>query len=475
MKIAVSDPEFCFAFFYVLSFVVTFLLFIIFSTRLKIPLRTVLLLLTTVSLCTILGSRLSTIPVSEWSNIILTGRFEGYKDRYAVGGLIFGLAGLILCKKTLVLNKAVINLYAWITPVGFGIQKIGCFLNGCCYGIQSDLPWSVQYPKYTNAHYHQWISGLIDENALFSLKVHPVQLYEVILLFIIAFIVWRSLKFWKKTWSALIFSLCLFFIFRFSIEFLRNQAASAHNVTTILGISLVQWFLLSMGIVCTIVLLLYEKCSGVVLQKLPEAEPSPGSMILHLIFVSALIYVFRGLFTYFELISVNIKFIPAVLLIAFYILRSPKTFSFRLTTTSFFVLPLFLVAQTVSPDSTKSLSVRDFYSDVKSYKRIDLNTSLGDYYNTVRYNPHEGRCGTQYTEEDYEYVYRIAGAGLSFVSNERKSITTNGINLYGGIIKENNLTSQWEKARLLIGVNPYFRYDLRWLGFGIGAQLGNIR
>jgi len=153
--------------------VVTFLLFIIFSARLKIPLRSVLLLLTTVSLFTIIGSRLSTIPVSDWYDIILTGSFERYKDRYAVGGLMFGLAGLVLCQKILVLNKAVINLYAWITPVGLGIQKIGCFLNGCCYGQQSDLPWSVLYPKYTNAHYHQWIRGLIDENALFSLKVHP--------------------------------------------------------------------------------------------------------------------------------------------------------------------------------------------------------------------------------------------------------------------------------------------------------------
>jgi len=84
-------------------------------------------------------------------------------------------------------------------------------------------------------------------------------------------------------------------------------------------------------------------------QRLPEAEQSPKSLILYITSVSALIYVFRGLFTDFELISVNIKFIPAVLLIAYYVFRSHKTLSFRLTTTSLFVLPLFLVAQTFSP------------------------------------------------------------------------------------------------------------------------------
>jgi prolipoprotein diacylglyceryltransferase len=134
MKIAVSNPELYFAFFYVLSFVVTFVLIIFFSHRIKIPLWSVLLMLTTVSLCTIVGSRLSTIPFSEWGQIITTGRFDGYQGRFAVGGLLLGLAGLVFSQKILGVGEPIFNLYAWIAPIGFGIQKIGCFLNGCCYG-----------------------------------------------------------------------------------------------------------------------------------------------------------------------------------------------------------------------------------------------------------------------------------------------------------------------------------------------------
>ena len=410
MKISVLNPEFWFAVFYILSFFIPFLLVVIFSSRLKIPLRSVLLMLTTVSLFTVVGSRLSTIPFSEWSNIIITGRFEGYRDRFAVGGLLFGLAGLILCQNTLFKNRSIVKLYAWITPIGFGIQKIGCFFNGCCYGKQTDLPWNIQYPIGTNAHYHQWINGLIEENAPFSLSVHPVQLYEVIFLFLIAFIVWRSLKFWKKTWSALIFSLSLFFLFRFFIEFLREPAPSAFNIPAIPGINFVQWFLIGMGVISFIVLLLYENRSGPVVQNLPEPETSLENSIFYIISLSVVIYVFRGLFTYFELLSLNIKFIPAVVLISFHFFGSIKTAKFRLTTTPLFVLPLFLVAQTLAPDSTKSKSAGGFYKVVKSYKRIDLNASLGDYYNTLRYNPHEGECGTAYSHEDYRHLYRIAGS-----------------------------------------------------------------
>jgi hypothetical protein len=96
MKIDVSNPDFYFAFFYVLSFAVTFVLFIFFGKRLKIPLR-YFFLLTTVSLCTIVGSRLATIPVTEWGQLIITGRFEGYQ----------WITGLNLCCLLMVRMNAV--------------------------------------------------------------------------------------------------------------------------------------------------------------------------------------------------------------------------------------------------------------------------------------------------------------------------------------------------------------------------------
>ena len=30
--------------------------------------------------------------------------------------------------------------------IGIAIGRIGCFLNGCCYGAVCELPWAVRFP-----------------------------------------------------------------------------------------------------------------------------------------------------------------------------------------------------------------------------------------------------------------------------------------------------------------------------------------
>jgi phosphatidylglycerol:prolipoprotein diacylglycerol transferase len=59
------------------------------------------------------------------------------------------------------------------------IIRIGCFLNGCCFGGRSSLPWAVSFPRGSWAYwYHEeqgWISPLVSQ----SQSVHPLQLYFV--------------------------------------------------------------------------------------------------------------------------------------------------------------------------------------------------------------------------------------------------------------------------------------------------------
>jgi len=79
----------------------------------------------------------------------------------------------------MMLASGAIMAYAWRTrlPIlalgdalapsvilGLGIGRIGCFVNGCCYGAPTDLPWGVAAP-YTLPH------GVV-------CHVHPTQLYE---------------------------------------------------------------------------------------------------------------------------------------------------------------------------------------------------------------------------------------------------------------------------------------------------------
>jgi phosphatidylglycerol:prolipoprotein diacylglycerol transferase len=55
--------------------------------------------------------------------------------------------------------------------LGLAIGRLGCFLNGCCYGGPCDLPWAVQFPAGSPpAEHHPDLLGG-------SLPIHPAQLY----------------------------------------------------------------------------------------------------------------------------------------------------------------------------------------------------------------------------------------------------------------------------------------------------------
>lgn len=66
--------------------------------------------------------------------------------------------------------------------VGIALMRIGCFLNGCCFGTTTSLPWGVTFPTGSPAWAQQILTG---ETGLLSLAaeprpVHPTQLYEII-------------------------------------------------------------------------------------------------------------------------------------------------------------------------------------------------------------------------------------------------------------------------------------------------------
>lgn len=45
--------------------------------------------------------------------------------------------------------------------IGLGFGRIGCFLNGCCYGAQCDLPWAVRFPYHSNAYVDEVQDGTL--------------------------------------------------------------------------------------------------------------------------------------------------------------------------------------------------------------------------------------------------------------------------------------------------------------------------
>lgn len=99
------------------------------------------------------------------------------------GGFIFVIPMIIWLAKRLKID--VWSLLDSISPgwaLGIMFNKIGCFLNGCCFGVLTSLPIGVVYPKDSVAYefYHPGnFYELANTVYLADLyKIHPVQLYE---------------------------------------------------------------------------------------------------------------------------------------------------------------------------------------------------------------------------------------------------------------------------------------------------------
>lgn len=99
------------------------------------------------------------------------------------GGLVVATAGAILLARSL--RLPVWRLADCAVPglvVGIVLMRTGCFLNGCCFGTITDVPWGVVFPSGSPAWAYQLSSGAggVLGTLLGHVKpVHPTQLYEM--------------------------------------------------------------------------------------------------------------------------------------------------------------------------------------------------------------------------------------------------------------------------------------------------------
>ncbi|MDZ7720471.1 MAG: prolipoprotein diacylglyceryl transferase family protein [Balneolaceae bacterium] len=106
--------------------------------------------------------------------------------------------------------------------------RTGCFLNGCCYGKETDMPWGVVFPRDSFVHRAQ-----ITENPLSYFAsvqaVHPTQIYEILVIILsitIAWIVFERIKLAGLKTSVFVIS---FTVGRFIIYYFRDFQSSAES------------------------------------------------------------------------------------------------------------------------------------------------------------------------------------------------------------------------------------------------------
>lgn len=112
--------------------------------------------------------------------------------------------------------------------------RTGCFLNGCCFGKTTNMPWGVIFPRDSLVHRAQ-----ITENPLSYFAsvqaVHPTQIYEIIVIIlsvIIAWIVFERIKIAGLKTSVFVISFTVgrFIIYNFRDFQSSTESSLAHNL-----------------------------------------------------------------------------------------------------------------------------------------------------------------------------------------------------------------------------------------------------
>jgi phosphatidylglycerol:prolipoprotein diacylglycerol transferase len=88
-----------------------------------------------------------------------------------LGGVIGGIAATIVYVRIKRLPLLlVLDVLSAPVVIGMAIGRIGCFLNGCCFGFPTDLPWGCVFPEGS-------LAGFIYPHT----PIHPTQLYDMML------------------------------------------------------------------------------------------------------------------------------------------------------------------------------------------------------------------------------------------------------------------------------------------------------
>lgn len=179
----------------------------------------------------LLGARIAYVLVYQWQEFLANPAMmfslsEGFSGLIWYGGFICGFgAFLIYIYKHKMSFWETVDMFAPYLALGYALVRIGCFLNGCCYGEMTDSSLGVVFP---------YVDGV---------PRHPTQLYSSVLNLLLFF--WLIWYYPRRKFSGQILILYLmgYSAYRFVVEFFRE--------------SLIMYGPLTIGQVYTLVLLLF--------------------------------------------------------------------------------------------------------------------------------------------------------------------------------------------------------------------------
>ncbi|HTE19064.1 MAG TPA: prolipoprotein diacylglyceryl transferase family protein [Armatimonadota bacterium] len=164
--------------------------------------------------------------------LLLDPRLGG---RTLIGGVLVGWVSVEIAKRRLGIRRSTGDLFALALPAGEAVGRVGCYFNGCCFGVSANVAWAVR-------QHGEWR--------------HPTQLYSALAAVVILGVLLSVRDRLPREGDLFRLYLVLFGLSRFGLEFLRERPVGLG------GLSLAQWVCLELAVVVGVMLLLSRRRAG---------------------------------------------------------------------------------------------------------------------------------------------------------------------------------------------------------------------
>jgi prolipoprotein diacylglyceryltransferase len=465
-----ANGDYYYDLFYLFAFLVGYLLLLWIGVKRKYNFACWMLVLASTRFFFIIGTKLFSYSADEWQVLLSAHYFPPSTGKTLLGGLLLVAIGYFLIKRLLHLKNETLDAFALVIPLSIALQRPGCLLAGCCYGNVTTLPWGVQYVPGTLPHYHQFAAGLIQAQELYSLPVHPSQVYEAMNGLLVVGLLLLVKRYIKAPGNTLTCSIILYCCFRFFTEFFRSPLAHASGGTTAGGLKIIQWGLLATICLLGILFVYREKY-----YKPATAKQEPPPVATMLFILLGLVFTTWGLrtwFTFTELLALNMVLFPAIVFLSIYFFQSFFVPQYRWLALAVLVLPVVLMSQTLPVGKSKDDTLK-----TKSFHSFKAGFGSGNYQNSHTIGQGSG-CDRVSNTAYYKQEYTLGGVGYAITRQREKEEVTYGLNAFSGKYQETDITTSVPVNTVkttLYGLNPYIRYDRKWFGLGGGLHMGNLR
>jgi prolipoprotein diacylglyceryltransferase len=461
MILRIDHPQYYYDLFYQLSSLIVILIFLLEGTRRKLPWISLLMVAVTTRFFVIAGSKLGGINAADLNFFFQNFNFPPEHTRNMAGALLFGLIGLGISKLILRIKYPILDVFAIATPFGMAIQRIGCLITGCCFGTETNMPWGIQYRSNSTAFFHQFASGRLSFANELSLHIHPVPIYFIISSLIGGFILLKYRNFWRRPGNLALSGMVLILASWFVIEFFRDPLSNGTFLgASFFGLKRIQLIYLCLIPILILTISLREKSAVQKTVQIQENHPIQNSLYLAMLLV--IIYATRQWYSTAEFSTLLFVLIPASIGVIIQIIRQYYSPQVRASVAFLILLSFVLMSQTL-PETEK-----------KTYQSVKLGYSNGNFDTSHNIGTGQG-CDRISNSQDFNQKYNMMGLGYSKTTEQNKKILEYGLNGYFGSHYETGYTSNKETKDLIIGINPFIRYEMKWIGIGGGFHAGNLR